>query len=142
MTFLTGAQPAPKGPLAEALTGEWYNLYVHVKLSNGAEMEADSTNWESRLQIKPIHTFFKADGSYHSIYRNLADSIVRQVAGTWDVEGDTLIMRQNTPTAEFMKLHVTIKKGVATFKGMIDFDGDGKENDEYSGRQRKKATNL
>ena len=137
------AQPTPKGPLSHDLVGEWYNLYVHIKLSNGAVMEADSANWEARLQIKPIHTFFQADGSYYSEYRNLQDSIVRRPTGNWTIRGDSLIMRQTTPQTSTMTLHLTIDNGVATFSGLIDFDGEGKDNDEYLGKQRrKKATNL
>jgi len=30
-----------------------------------------------------------------------------------------------------------IEKDVATFTGLIDFDGDGKTDDLYYGRQRK-----
>jgi len=41
------------------LIGEWRNVYVkvimHSKTKPAATMEADSSNWEARLGIKPIH---------------------------------------------------------------------------------------
>jgi hypothetical protein len=137
-------QTPPQGPLAQALVGEWSNLELRITMNNGAGpiMAADSSNWAERLGIKPIHTFFKADGSYYSEYRNLQDSLVRRPSGTWTVEGDSLIMQELRPQTAVYKFRLTIQKDVATFTGLIDFDGDGLRNDLYFGRQRKKATNL
>jgi len=100
-------------------------------------MEADSSNWEERLHIKPIRTHFEADGTYYSEYRNLQDSIVRRPSGTWSLKGDSLTMSQLQPEPMQMTLQLQIEKDVATFTGLIDFDGDGKTNDLYYGRQRK-----
>lgn len=133
--FIAAAQP-PKGPLATALTGEWRNLYVRINIKDKV-MEADSSNWEARLQIKPIRTHFQADGSYYYEYRNLQDSVVMMPSGTWTIEGDSLIMSQTKPQATRMKFLLQIDKDVATFTGLIDFDGDGKTEELYYGRQRK-----
>jgi hypothetical protein len=136
------AQSTPQGPLAHALVGEWSNLYLRITMNNGSVMEADSSNWETRLGIKPIHTFFKADGSYYSEYRNLQDSLVRRPSGTWIIEGDSLSMNEATPQTAVYKFKLEITADIATFSGLIDFDGDGTRDELYFGRQRKKATNL
>jgi len=126
----------PKTPLAKALIGEWRNIYVMINIKDKV-MEADSSNWEERLHIKPIRTHFEADGTYYSEYRNLQDSIVRRPSGTWSLKGDSLTMSQLQPEPMQMTLQLQIEKDVATFTGLIDFDGDGKTNDLYYGRQRK-----
>lgn len=132
----------PAGNIARQLTGEWRNQYVRIKVHNAKNdsvqtMEADTSNWEARLQMKPIRTHFLVDGTYYSEYRNLQDSIVMKASGVWTVKSDTLVMTQQKPYGNLMKLHVKIDKQLATFSGLIDFDGEGKPNDEYLGIQKK-----
>lgn len=136
------AMAQPGGSLTKQLVGEWRNRYVKVIMHNektgkATTMEADSATWEAKLHIKPIRTHFKNDGSYFSEYRNLKDSVVRIPSGLWSIKGDTLIMTELKPEKSVLKVHVKIEKGLVTFHGMIDFDGEGKENDEYFGEQRK-----
>jgi len=124
------------------LVGEWRNVYVKIIIKNTktgsvATMEADSTNWETRLGIKPIRTHFKGDGSYYSEYRNLKDSIIKRNDGTWFIKGDSLTMAQTLPTKSRLTLHISITGNKASFHGFIDFDGSGKLDDEYFGMQRK-----
>jgi hypothetical protein len=133
--FFTRSQTT-KGPLAKALIGEWRNIYVRINIKDKL-MEADSANWEERLHIKPIRTHFQADGTYYSEYRNLQDSIVRRPTGTWALHGDSLTMSQLEPETMQMTLRLKIEGNVATFTGLIDFDGDGKSEELYLGRQRK-----
>jgi len=127
--------------LKSQLIGEWRNVYVKVIIHNktkpAATMEADSSNWEARLKIKPIRTHFIEDGTYYSDYRNLKDSTVRRPTGTWSLKGDSLTMTQLTPDKSVLTLQLKINKDHATFHGFIDFDGEGVSNDEYFGKQKK-----
>ena len=127
--------------LAKDLVGEWRNVYVkiivHHQGSPNITMEADSTNWDSRMRIKPIRTHFKEDGTFYSEYFNLKDSLVRKTSGNWTVNDDLLTMTQILPEKSVLKLHVKISVDHAIFIGVIDFDGEGIENDEYFGIQRK-----
>lgn len=132
--------------LSDQMVGEWYNLTMVVDFNAGdttpstfPDMKVDSTNWEQTLQIKPIHTTFRSDSTWSSIYRNLADSIVRDVSGIWWFEGDTLVYRtllpQPYPDERFF---TRIEGNVVTFEGFLDFDQDGSMDDRYFGTQRKK----
>ncbi|HRI77959.1 MAG TPA: hypothetical protein PLR06_00360 [Cyclobacteriaceae bacterium] len=129
--------------LKDTLVGEWRNIYLRIAINEMSEKdsvritECDSTNWEAMLKIKPIHTFFKADGSYRSDYYTLKDSLFMSNTGTWTIIGDTLTMNQLTPKPGVYKLKTTVKERVATFEGMIDFDQDGNADDHYLGWQRK-----
>jgi hypothetical protein len=128
--------------LRKQIIGEWRNVYVKIKMTavkTGKQnmFEADSTNWETRLGIKPIRTHFKSDGTYYSEYRNLKDSIVRMPSGTWFIKGDSLTMAQLKPDKSTLKVKVSITGNHATFNGLIDFDGDGVANDDYYGMQKK-----
>ena len=129
--------------LGKKIVGEWRNIYLKIVINEADTKdsvrisECDSTNWEAMLGIKPIHTFFNADGSYKSDYYNLKDSLFLTNTGSWTIKGDTLIMNQLTPKPGIYKMKTTIVAGVSTFEGMIDFDHDGKQDDHYLGRQRK-----
>ncbi|MDP4150253.1 MAG: hypothetical protein Q8927_16050 [Bacteroidota bacterium] len=112
-------------------------MHSYANKDTTVSFEADSSNWEARLHIKPIRTHFLPDGSYYSEYRNVKDSLVQRPAGTWAVSGDSLTMSQSTPEAAVYILHVSIRNGIARFSGLIDFDGDGKRDDEYVGVQKK-----
>jgi hypothetical protein len=125
--------------LSRQLIGEWRDTYVKIIVHHEGKapvtMEADSSNWLARLHIKPIRTYFKGDGSYYSIYLNAKDSVVRKTTGLWSIKSDSITMDQRTPDKSVYRLHVSINKDVASFSGVIDFEGDGKADDEYSGRQ-------
>ena len=129
--------------LRKQLIGEWRNVYVKIRMNiydkNAQPMiaEADSSNWETRLQMKPIRTYFKEDNTYYSEYRNLKDSVMRIASGTWSIKDDSLTMLQTKPEASTLKLQVSIKNKHATFSGIIDFAGDGKRDDDYYGIQKK-----
>ncbi|GAB2984245.1 hypothetical protein GCM10027049_22410 [Mucilaginibacter puniceus] len=128
--------------LKQQLIGEWRNIALRIKRNindkvKPAVVEADSTNWETKLGIKPIRTHFKNDGSYYSEYFNLKDSLIRRTSGTWSIKNDSLTMVQLLPDKSNTKLHVSINNNVATFTGIIDFDGNGKLDDDYFGKQKK-----
>ena len=101
-------------------------------------LEVDEQSWEQRLNGRTISTFFRQDGTYNSIHRDLKDSIVYNPAGLWRVAGDSLFMTDTFPQRGLTyKYKFAIENNIAEFWGIEDFDQDGKEDDQYYGRQRK-----
>ena len=146
-TLLIGCSPKEKvSTLDKDILGEWRNIYLKISLDAGASgdtvkiTECDSAHWETMLGIKPIHTFYKEDGSYTSEYYTLQDSLFMTNTGKWKISGDTLTMEQEKPKPAVYKLKTVINEGVATFEGLIDFDSDGIKDDFYLGRQRKQSS--
>ena len=86
------------------------------------------------MQMKPIRTTFKDDGTFVSEYRNLGDTVMMTMPGSWEMNGDSLIMVENGLPNSY---YVTIEDGIATFSGYIDWDGDDKSDDHYLGTQKK-----
>lgn len=130
--------------LKKALTGEWRNTYLKVTMNSFKGradsvyiLEADSSNWEDVLKLKPIRTFFKADGTYHSDHYAVSNALLFSASGKWTFSGDTLVMTQTRPNAAVFRLKTTIKDNTATFSGMLDFDEDGQRDDLYFGKQQK-----
>jgi len=126
------------------LVGEWVNTYLRVDMHTYKNsdttriMEADESNWEQKLKAKTIHSFYRADGSYNSVHRNLKDSIVYNPAGVWSTKADSLYMTDTFPKHGIKYVYkYKINKSIAEFWGTEDFDQDGKIDDTYYGRQRR-----
>jgi hypothetical protein len=135
---------AEKVQTADDLVGEWRNttLRVITKSANGIQdsarvLEATLENWEERVRIKPIQTFFEKDGTYRSDHFSLNDSLLFSAIGTWTLSNDTLVMKQTSPNVATYRLKTSIVNDEVTFSGLIDFDDDGAEDDEYFGTQKK-----
>lgn len=130
--------------LQQSLVGEWRNTYLKVIMptyknsDTSKTLEVDEQSWEQRLNGRTISTFFRQDGTYNSIHRDLKDSIVYNPAGLWRVAGDSLFMTDTFPQLGLTyKYKFAIENNIAEFWGIEDFDQDGKEDDQYYGRQRK-----
>ena len=128
----------------EQLVGEWRNTYLkvtmpgHKNTDTTSVLEVTEATWQEQLKIQPIRTFFRSDGTFNSEHRNLNDSIVYNPAGKWFVRDNTLHMTDTFPKPGVTyKFKVDINDRIAEFRGLLDWDGDGKEDDEYIGRQRK-----
>ena len=136
--------------IKDQLVGTWSNTYLKLELNADGPKdsvkvnEVKEENWGEQLGIKPIVTTFKEDGTYGSKYYNLKDSLVRETTGKWTImEGDSLLMTELTPEKSEFKLHLSFAKkadgktDLARFKGVIDFDMDGKADDLYYGEQKR-----
>jgi hypothetical protein len=126
------------------LIGEWRNIYLKIEMNsyNNSDstriFEATELDWEEKMNIRPIRTFFRENGTYNSAHYNLRDSLVYNPAGRWCVFGDTLIMRDTFPQdAAPYKYKLTVRNRLAEFTGIEDSDNDGKKDDIYFGRQWK-----
>lgn len=126
--------------LEEEFIGEWANvsMRVHVRSFNNSDtsfmVDINEDNWELKMNIKPIITTIFDDGTYISEFRNSFDSLIYKPKGTWLIDGDSLIMQDNQA---IYKYQIFIDGTRAEFKSLVDWDKDGKEDDEYFGVQRK-----
>lgn len=126
--------------LENDILGEWTNvsMKVWVKTYNNSDtsfiVDITEENWDLKMTVKPIVTTINADGTYASEFRNSFDSLMYKPEGTWLIDGDSLIMQDHQDTYRYQ---IFIDGDVAEFKSFIDWDKDGKADDEYFGVQRK-----
>lgn len=138
-TDSTTAAPA----LDKQILGAWNNTLLKVKINtalNGDStgyIDVDESNWERVLKTKPMSTYFNEDGTYRLEYKGIKDSVVVASAGTWYVVNDSIFMNQKQPDATFFQYQVTVKDNIATLSGLVDWEGDGKVDDEYTGTLKK-----
>ena len=127
----------------EQLIAEWNNisLKVDIRSKNNSDtnevFEVNRSEWEEKLKIKPIRTFFKEDSSWNSAHYNLKDSLVYNPFGKWWIEEDKLIMLQQFPLPDTTIYSLLLRNDTASFECILDWDMDGKKDDNYSGEQIK-----
>jgi hypothetical protein len=123
------------------LAGTWESSAFRVTINTANN--SDSTyqdaisedEWASRMKMKPIESYFQQDNKYIAEYRNLGDSLVRRHRGIWNIFGDSLVIIE--PDAIYQ--YTLSREGDRVlFKSMVDWDGDGKEDDEYIGIYKKR----
>lgn len=100
-------------------------------------IEVNGNEWEEKMKARNIQTYFDNDGTYHSVHKNLQDSIIYDPAGTWRIENDTLIIQDTIPKRVTYKYKIKVDKFFVEYWGVEDFDQDGKVDDEYYSRQRR-----
>ena len=128
--------------LEQEMIGEWTNISmkVWVKTYNNSDtsfiVEITEESWEQKMNIKPIITTIHSDGTYISEFRNSFDSLIYRPKGTWMVDGDSLIMEDEQQ--QVYRYQVFVDGDRAEFNSLIDWDKDGKADDEYFGIQEKK----
>ena len=128
--------------MEEDFIGEWANvsMRVMVRTYNNSDtsfmVDINEDNWELKMNIKPIVTTVFDDGTYISEFRNSFDSLIYKPKGTWIIDGDSLIMEDHQAVYRYQ---IFIDGDRAEFKSLVDWDNDGKNDDEYFGVQRKQG---
>ncbi len=131
--------------LEKQLIGEWCNVSMKLTMNSFKNRDTVKTfevaegTWEKKMNIRPIITTFRSDGTYNSAHSNLKDSVFYNPAGRWAILGDTLIMRDTFPEPGLSyRYKITFNKDVVEFEGIEDCDRDGKADDNYYGKQRRR----
>lgn len=137
---LTACQPGTEATeeepsLYERLSGTWETTYLKVDVQT-ADNQPDSSyifevkegEWERLYRVKPHRTYFAPDSTFRTVHRSIPGEVMSQEKGLWNTFGDTLMMIQPNTTQQFK---VSVDKGMGHFIGLVDFDGDGREDDSY-----------
>lgn len=124
------------------LHGEWRNISLSVELDkkHGEPSEVfkvDEMNWEDKLKIRPIRTYFRSDGTFNSEHYNLNDSLIMNPKGTWTATDKEVIMITTSPFYDTTTCTYAIKDDVVSFGCWVDWDEDGEKDDWYLGTQKK-----
>ncbi len=123
-----------KVDLAKALPGGWETTYIRVQVNS--YLNADSSfvfeikeeNWEERMQIAPLRTYFQSDNKYRREHRTLDGNLMDATRGVWNTFGDTLMLIEPDATYSYQ---VKLGNGLGEFSAELDWDGDGEADDQY-----------
>lgn len=124
------------------LEGEWRNLSLRLEMNKKhgdvtKVFEVDETTWEDSLKIRPIRTFYRADGTFNSEHYNLKDSLILNPEGEWTSTEEMITMITLRPFSDTTACTYTIEGAVVTFGCWVDWDEDGEKDDWYVGKQKK-----
>lgn len=135
-------KPATVTLKPEQLYGEWRNVSMIITTAhntpNSAVEEYKEENWEKDLKIKPIRTYYNADGTYISEYRDLDNIIFNTTSGTWKTKQDSVVLNQIKPEKRSAAYHVKFQsENTATFSALLDWTDNGRKDDLYVGKQQR-----
>ncbi|MCG8326563.1 MAG: hypothetical protein MI974_02700 [Chitinophagales bacterium] len=130
-----------KPDLQKELPGTWEAVSVNVQI-NSAMGNPDSTatfvieenEWLERLAVKPVRTYYLTDNKYRQEFKSPYDTLISVNRGMWNAFGDTLMMIEPTVTYQYT---VELENGLIEFNSVLDWDGDGEEDDLYKAVHRK-----
>lgn len=136
----------PPPDLNKELPGTWEAVSVKVKV-NSVMNEPDSSTtfeikeeeWLDRMGVKPVRTYYQTDNKYRQEFRALNDTLLSISRGVWNTFGDTLMMIEPATTYQYT---LRLKNGLAEFRALVDWDGDGEEDDDYTGVHRKVSMDV
>ncbi len=124
------------------LVGEWTNNWLRVTIKGEDKdslLSVNRNSWEEVLKIKPIVTTFNENGTYQSVYKDLSGVVMMETSGIWEVSKDSLYLTEGEKRTSYK---MVIKNNVATFRAKLDWDNDGKADDKYISRQRKRKNDT
>ena len=125
--------------LKQALPGMWITSKIEVTIHglNGTDStlveKVEESTWRNRFFVHPPEYYFGSDNKYQRVHRSLADTLIRNARGLWNTFGDTLMLIEPDATYQYV---VSKEKEQIVFKTMVDWDGDGQNDDEFTSWQR------
>ncbi|MEM0994630.1 MAG: hypothetical protein AAF847_09950 [Bacteroidota bacterium] len=102
--------------------------------------EVQEENWEETLSVKPVRSYFLADSTYRQDFIALNGDVYDSQRGLWNLIGDTLMLI--SPNASYTYEITVEANGTSRYVGILDWDGDGLEDDEYRATQRLVSRNT
>lgn len=135
-----------RSDMENSLIGRWESVGLHVTVhtyhnsDSTLVIDFEENDLRTRFPVKPTVTVLNEDGTYYLEYRTKSDSLVARPSGEWSVKDDSITMHQYVPAEYVYSYHVTLMPGKAEFRGMLDYDGDGKVDDEMIATSRKIGT--
>lgn len=98
----------------------------------------EESEFADKLKSNPHITGFNSDGTYFEEYYDNRDTLLLRNSGTWSTHLDTLSLNQEKPYGRASNYKFTPSldslgspNGLSLFQ-LVDFDFDGKQDDEYS----------
>ncbi|MCR9286701.1 MAG: hypothetical protein NXI23_04840 [Bacteroidetes bacterium] len=118
----------------KSLIGEWETVSFKVDVNSVNNTDSSYSlfvghgEWKEKLNLKPFKTNYRENNTYEMSFWDMSDSIVDVKRGLWSVFGDTLILMEPDGTYQYQ---VRSKNNHLQFESLLDWDGDGVEDDAY-----------
>ena len=130
------AEPAPPSVgISEALLGTWETIEVEAKsptyqgLDTTIHQIIREADWGRLYGVRPARTLYTADGKLKRTYYNIHGQVTDVTNGLWKAKGaDSLFVIEPNTTLNY---RYELEGDRLILTGLIDWDFDGEQDDEY-----------
>ena len=126
---------------SDQIIGIWDSKFMYViqETVDGSTtsriLNVTPQDYEQVLGLQTARAYFNEDESYFRAYIGLDGNEIKSDSGKWAVTGDTITISQFDPSGnmKIIKYHLEIRGDTAIFNSLMDYDGDGEEDDTFRG---------
>lgn len=127
------------------IIGIWDSKYMYViqETLDGSAisriLNVTPEDYEQVLGLRTVRTYFNEDESYFGEYIGVDGNVVKSDSGKWAITGDTITIFQfdSSGSTKIINYHLEIRGDTAFFNALLDYDGDGVEDDTFRGTSVK-----
>jgi hypothetical protein len=118
------------------LTGKWKTVGLNVTMhtvhntKHDSSISANESNWEQQTEMEPIIFEFNKNGTFATEYRDVLDSLQYRGTGIWRMKGMDSLLLYSSQSARTYTYTFKVRNDSAFFHTVLDFDDDGKADDE------------
>ncbi|MCZ6521337.1 MAG: hypothetical protein O6848_07580 [Bacteroidetes bacterium] len=96
-------------------------------------------DYEQVLGLRTVRAYFNEDESYYGEFIGVDGKVVKSDSGKWAITGDTITISQfdTSGSMKIINYHLEIRGDTAIFNSLMDYDGDGTEDDTFKGTSVK-----
>lgn len=130
-----------KEPISEnSLFGTWQYTSLNVNINSLDNTTQDEMfyvlpdEWEVKQGMTPLVTILNNDNTWENRHYTVPDSSLIISKGTWKIESDSLVFLSGQSRIAYSYI---LKDSLLTIKTLLDYDQDGKSDDEYEGVQKR-----
>ena len=130
---------------SDQIIGIWDSKYMYVvqETLDGSTtsriLNVTPEDYEQVLGLRTVRAYFNEDESYFGEYIGVDGNVVKSDSGKWAIKGDTINISQFDPSGsmKIINYHFEIRGDTAIFNSLLDYDGDGAEDDTFRGTSVK-----
>ncbi|SEQ52780.1 hypothetical protein SAMN05444359_11181 [Neolewinella agarilytica] len=131
----TDSEKIAKPDLSQDILGTWetIEIEVHSPTYQGVDTTVHQTiregDWGKYFGVRPAQTVFTPDGKLVRTHRMKNGKVADIVNGLWKIQGtDSLLVIEPNKTLYYKH---ELENNLLTLTGIVDWDFDGEEDDDY-----------
>lgn len=126
---------------SDQIIGIWESKFMYViqETVDGSTtsriLNVTPEDYEQVLELQTVRAFFNEDESYFREYIGVDGNVVKIDSGKWVITGDTITISlfSSSGSIKIINYHLEIRGDTAIFNSLMDYDGDGAEDDTFRG---------
>jgi len=126
---------------SDQIIGIWDSKFMYViqETANGSTtsriLNVTPEDYGQVLRLRTVRAYFNEDESFIQKYIGVDGNVVKSDSGKWAITGDTITISQFDLSAnmKIINYHLEIRGDTAIFNSLMDYDGDGAEDDTFRG---------